>query len=106
VLTKRSFACLAFNRRGHDNLSVQNSGAAEGAAFQFTRERITDNVGREAAVCDHVSGWLARTLKTGQASSNDGALLRLRGKTAFQRRKSQAAAFRLAASRASTSATV
>jgi len=43
VLTKLGFACLAFNRRGHDILSVRNSRAAEGGAFQLTREGIEDN---------------------------------------------------------------
>ncbi len=43
ALTKLGFACLAFNRRGHDILSVRNSRAAEGAAFQLTREGIEDN---------------------------------------------------------------
>ena len=43
VLTRLGYACLAFNRRGHDILSVRNSRAAEGAAFQLTREGIADN---------------------------------------------------------------
>jgi pimeloyl-ACP methyl ester carboxylesterase len=43
VLTKLGFACLAFNRRGHDILSIRNSRAAEGAAFQLTEEGIADN---------------------------------------------------------------
>ena len=43
ALMKLGFACLAFNRRGHDILSVRNSRAAEGAAFQLTREGIEDN---------------------------------------------------------------
>jgi pimeloyl-ACP methyl ester carboxylesterase len=50
-LTELGFACLAFNRRGHDILSVRDSRAAEGAAFQLTHEGIADN--RFAA------GWLA-----------------------------------------------
>src|SRR5712672_1053546 len=33
----------AFNRRGHDILSIRNSRAAEGAAFQTTAEGIADN---------------------------------------------------------------
>jgi hypothetical protein len=33
VLTRLGFACLAFNRRGHDILSIRDSRAAEGAAF-------------------------------------------------------------------------
>jgi len=43
VLTRLGYACLAFNRRGHDILSIRNSRAAEGAAFQLTREGIADN---------------------------------------------------------------
>jgi pimeloyl-ACP methyl ester carboxylesterase len=43
VLTRLGFACLAFNRRGHDILSTRNSRAAEGAAFQLTRDAIEDN---------------------------------------------------------------
>jgi pimeloyl-ACP methyl ester carboxylesterase len=43
VLTRLGFACLAFNRRGHDILSIRDSRAAEGAAFQLTREAIADN---------------------------------------------------------------
>jgi pimeloyl-ACP methyl ester carboxylesterase len=51
VLTALGFACLAFNRRGHDILTTRNSRTAEGGAFQFTREAIADN--RRAAE------WLA-----------------------------------------------
>ena len=43
VLTRLGYACLAFNRRGHDILSVRNSRAAEGGAFQLTHEAIADN---------------------------------------------------------------
>jgi pimeloyl-ACP methyl ester carboxylesterase len=43
ALTGMGYACLAFNRRGHDILSIRNSRAAEGAAFQLTREGIEDN---------------------------------------------------------------
>jgi pimeloyl-ACP methyl ester carboxylesterase len=43
VLTRLGFACLAFNRRGHDILSIRDSRASEGAAFQLTREGIEDN---------------------------------------------------------------
>jgi pimeloyl-ACP methyl ester carboxylesterase len=42
-LTEMGYACLAFNRRGHDILGIRNSRAAEGAAFQLTREGIEDN---------------------------------------------------------------
>ena len=73
VLTRLGFACLAFNRRGHDILSIRDSRAAEGAAFQRRSAGSCDveiapscdhfYVRREAAICDLVSGWLARTLK-------------------------------------------
>ncbi len=43
ALTHLGFACLAFNRRGHDILGIRDSRAAEGAAFQLTREAIADN---------------------------------------------------------------
>jgi pimeloyl-ACP methyl ester carboxylesterase len=43
ALVRLGFACLAFNRRGHDILAVRDSRAAEGAAFQSTREAIEDN---------------------------------------------------------------
>ena len=43
ALTRLGFACLAFNRRGHDILGIRDSRAAEGAAFQLTREAIADN---------------------------------------------------------------
>ncbi len=47
ALTAMGYACLAFNRRGHDILSIRDSRAAEGAAFQLTHEGIEDN--RDAA---------------------------------------------------------
>jgi pimeloyl-ACP methyl ester carboxylesterase len=43
ALTAMGYACLAFNRRGHDILSIRDSRAAEGAAFQLTQEGIEDN---------------------------------------------------------------
>jgi pimeloyl-ACP methyl ester carboxylesterase len=43
VLTAMGYACLAFNRRGHDILAIRNSRAAEGAAFQTYAEAIEDN---------------------------------------------------------------
>ncbi len=43
ALVKLGFACLAFNRRGHDILSIRNSRATEGAAHQTTAEAIADN---------------------------------------------------------------
>ena len=43
ALTRLGFACLAFNRRGHDIMGIRNSRQAEGAAFQMTREGLEDN---------------------------------------------------------------
>jgi len=43
VLTRLGYACLAFNRRGHDILAIRDSRAAEGAAFQTYAEAIQDN---------------------------------------------------------------
>jgi pimeloyl-ACP methyl ester carboxylesterase len=43
VLTAMGYACLAFNRRGHDILGIRNSRAAEGAAFQTYAQAIQDN---------------------------------------------------------------
>ena len=43
VLARLGLAVLAFNRRGHDILGIRASRAAEGAAFQTTREAIADN---------------------------------------------------------------
>jgi pimeloyl-ACP methyl ester carboxylesterase len=51
VLTELGFACLAFNRRGHDILSIRDSRAPEGGALQLTRESIADN--------DYAAGWMA-----------------------------------------------
>jgi pimeloyl-ACP methyl ester carboxylesterase len=51
ALTELGFACLAFNRRGHDILSVRNSREAEGAAFQLTSEGIADN--------NYAASWMA-----------------------------------------------
>ena len=43
VLTRLGYACLAFNRRGHDIMSIRDSRQAEGAAWQMTHEAIEDN---------------------------------------------------------------
>ncbi|MEK9661223.1 MAG: alpha/beta fold hydrolase [Alphaproteobacteria bacterium] len=51
ALTALGFACLAFNRRGHDILSNRDSRAVEGAAFQTTAEGIADN--------EFAAAWLA-----------------------------------------------
>jgi len=50
ALTGLGFACLAFNRRGHDILSIRDSRVAEGAAFQTTAEGMQDN--------EYAAGWL------------------------------------------------
>ena len=51
VLTELGFACLAFNRRGHDILSIRDSRAPEGGALQLTREGVADN--------DYAARWMA-----------------------------------------------
>jgi pimeloyl-ACP methyl ester carboxylesterase len=51
VLTTLGFACLAFNRRGHDILAIRDSFAAEGGAFQSTQDGIDDN--------RHAARWMA-----------------------------------------------
>lgn len=51
MLTRLGYACLAFNRRGHDILSTRNSRAPEGATFQLTAEAIADNA--------YAARWLA-----------------------------------------------
>ena len=43
ALTAMGYACLVFNRRGHDILSIRDSRNAEGAALQTTQEGIEDN---------------------------------------------------------------
>jgi pimeloyl-ACP methyl ester carboxylesterase len=43
ALTKIGYACLAFNRRGHDILSTRDSRVVEGGAFQTIAEGIEDN---------------------------------------------------------------
>lgn len=43
ALTGLGFACLAFNRRGHDILSTRDSRNAEGAAFQSISQALEDN---------------------------------------------------------------
>lgn len=42
-LTALGYACLAYNRRGHDILSIRDSREPEGAAFQTAAEGIADN---------------------------------------------------------------
>src|SRR3954447_22798291 len=43
ALTAMGYACLAFNRRGHDILSTRDSRIAEGAAFQSVSQAVEDN---------------------------------------------------------------
>jgi len=43
VLTALGYACLAFNRRGHDILSTRDSRQAEGGAFQSIFQATEDN---------------------------------------------------------------
>ncbi|MFC1665602.1 alpha/beta hydrolase [Pseudomonadota bacterium] len=43
ALTKLGFACLAFNRRGHDVLSTRDSRELEGGAYQTIDEAVADN---------------------------------------------------------------
>src|SRR5579859_1398459 len=42
-LTALGYACLAYNRRGHDILSIRNSREPEGGAFQMAAESMADN---------------------------------------------------------------
>ena len=43
MLCELGYACLSFNRRGHDILSIRDSRLAVGAALQTTAEGIADN---------------------------------------------------------------
>ena len=43
LLVAMGYACLAFNRRGHDILAIRDSRAAEGAAFQRIAQAVEDN---------------------------------------------------------------
>ncbi len=44
ILTQMGFACLAFNRRGHDVLSTRDSRELEGGAYQTAAEAMADNI--------------------------------------------------------------
>jgi len=55
ALTALGYACLAFNRRGHDILSTRDSRNPEGAAFQKAIEAVADN--RIAAQWVHEKGF-------------------------------------------------
>jgi len=51
VLTELGFACLAFNRRGHDILTIRNNKEHPvGAALQTTEEAFADN--------EYAASWL------------------------------------------------
>ena len=50
-LTGLGYACLAYNRRGHDILSIRDSREPEGGAFQTATEGLADN--------DYAAGFLA-----------------------------------------------
>jgi pimeloyl-ACP methyl ester carboxylesterase len=50
ALTARGFACLAFNRRGHDVLTTTDSRAARGGALQTAAEGLADTVSAAAWV--------------------------------------------------------
>jgi len=69
ALTRLGFTCLAFNRRGHDILSIRDSRAAEGGAFQTTAEGIADN--RFAAAWMAARGFPAPVI---MGHSNGGML--------------------------------
>ena len=43
ALVQLGYACLAFNRRGHDMIASLNSRAVTGGAFQMTQEETADN---------------------------------------------------------------
>ena len=43
ALVQLGYACLAFNRRGHDMIASLNSRAVTGGAFQMTSEAVADN---------------------------------------------------------------
>lgn len=43
ALTELGYACLSFNRRGHDILTTRDSREAQGGAFQTAAESIADN---------------------------------------------------------------
>jgi pimeloyl-ACP methyl ester carboxylesterase len=51
MLTRLGYACLAYNRRGHDVVATLNSRQPVGGAFQLTREAIADN--------DYAAQWLS-----------------------------------------------
>lgn len=70
TLTGLGYACLAFNRRGHDILSIRDSRAAEGFGTACAGPCDIGIVpdcdhfykGREDKVTEIVAGWLKKTL--------------------------------------------
>jgi pimeloyl-ACP methyl ester carboxylesterase len=50
ALVSLGYACLVFNRRGHDMVATTNSRAITGGAFQMTKDAIADN--------RYVADWL------------------------------------------------
>jgi pimeloyl-ACP methyl ester carboxylesterase len=68
-LLAMGYACLAFNRRGHDMIASLNSRDVTGGAFQMTSEAIADN--RYAAEWLRARGF-ARPIVIGH--SNGGVL--------------------------------
>jgi pimeloyl-ACP methyl ester carboxylesterase len=69
ALARAGYACLAFNRRGHDIVATLNSRQAVGGAFQMVEEAIADN--RYAAAWLAARGF-ARPIVVGH--SNGGVL--------------------------------
>lgn len=85
VLTGIGYACLAYNRRGHDVLSTRNSRDLEGGAFQTTAEAVADNVfagdwlrakGFGAPVCiGHSNGGMLAVCHTADHSDTPALVL-------------------------------
>jgi pimeloyl-ACP methyl ester carboxylesterase len=50
AVLRLGYACLAFNRRGHDIVATTNSRAVSGGAFQMTKDAVADN--------RYAAGWL------------------------------------------------
>ena len=56
ALTRLGYACLAYNRRGHDVVATLNSRQPVGGAFQLAHEALADN--------RYAAEWLAARAKT------------------------------------------
>lgn len=74
VLTRLGFACLAFNRRGHDILSIRDSRAAEGAAFQLTKVRFPGSWWRRRAERRSIDALRTPVNLTRQQQRRDGPI--------------------------------